>query len=52
MKVKTLIEHCNEYGSPAGTIVEVSEETGNHWVNLGVAEEVKPARKAPAKKDK
>lgn len=55
MKVKTLIDHCNEYGSPAGTIIEVSDETGNHWISLGVAEEVKPARstakKTSAKKE-
>lgn len=48
MKVKTLKDNVGSYGREKGTEVEVSEETAKHWLNLGVAEEVKA--KKPAQK--
>ena len=50
MKIKTLTEHVLEMGRPAGTTIEVEDAVAEHLIENGYAEEVKPARKAPAKK--
>jgi hypothetical protein len=51
MKVKTLQENVGEYGRKKGEVLEVSEETAKHWIDLKVAEEVKaPKKPAPKKK--
>jgi hypothetical protein len=50
LKVKTLRDNVQKYGDKKGTILEVSEELGKHWIKAGVVEEVKPAQKKEAPK--
>lgn len=52
MKIKTLEENVGLSGRPAGEVLEVDAETAAHWIEVGVAEEVKPARKTTPKEKK
>ncbi|TWJ39650.1 hypothetical protein CHCC5027_3563 [Bacillus paralicheniformis] len=56
MKIKTVQANVLKYGTPLGEVLEVSDETAQHLIKTGVAEELKeekkkePSKKAQAKK--
>jgi hypothetical protein len=50
LKVKALRGNIGFNGKEAGSILEVSEETGKHLIEKGFAEEYKTAPKKPAPK--